>query len=89
VQLPVGLFVEAKISGKVVDALVSIPRTALRADNRVMVIDSSDRLHFRSVVVYKASNEEILLSSGLDAGERINVSPLQFVVEGMSVRVIE
>ena len=89
VRLPVGLFVEAEIDGRSVDDLVSIPRTALRADNTVMVIDDNNQLHFRDVDVFKLSAEDVLVSGGLSAGERINTSPLQFVVEGMPVRVVD
>jgi len=45
VRLPVGLFVGAAIQGRKVDDLVSIPRTALRPDNSVMVIDDDDRAY--------------------------------------------
>ncbi|MCH1553159.1 MAG: efflux RND transporter periplasmic adaptor subunit [Luminiphilus sp.] len=89
VRLPVGLFVDAVITGRVVDNLVSVPRTALRPDNSVMVIDDGDQLHFRDVTIFKLSDSDVLISEGLASGERINISPLQFVVEGMPVTVID
>ncbi len=69
--------------------MVSIPRSALRPDNSVMVIDDSDKLHFRDVSVFKLSDNDVLISEGLASGERISISPLQFVVEGMPVTVID
>ena len=89
VRLPVGLFVGAAIQGRKVDDLVSIPLTALRPDNSVMVIDDDDRLRFRDVTVFKLSDSDVLISEGLASGERISISPLQFVVEGMPVTVID
>ena len=89
VQLPVGLFVDAVITGQTVDNLVSVPRTALRPDNSVMVIDDDNQLHFRDVTVFKLSDSDVLISEGLASGERISISPLQFVVEGMPVTVID
>ena len=89
VRLPVGLFVDAVISGRTVDNLVSVPRTALRPDNSVMVIDDGNQLHFRDVTVFKLSDSDVLISEGLASGERISISPLQFVVEGMPVTVID
>lgn len=89
VRLPVGLFVGAAIQGRKVDGLVSVPRTALRPDNSVMVIDDDDRLRFRDVTVFKLSDSDVLISEGLASGERISISPLQFVVEGMPVTVID
>ena len=89
VRLPVGLFVDAVIDGRTVNNLVSVPRTALRPDNSVMVIDDNDKLHFRDVAVFKLSDDDVLISEGLTSGERISISPLQFVVEGMPVTVID
>jgi hypothetical protein len=77
------------IDGRTVDNLVSVPRTALRPDNSVMVIDDNDKLHFRDVSVFKLSDDDVLISEGLTSGERISISPLQFVVEGMPVTVID
>lgn len=89
VRLPVGLFVDAVIQGRTVDNLVSIPRTALRPDNSVMVIDDDERLHFRDVSVFKLSDSNAIIANGLASGDRISISRLQFVVEGMPVTVIE
>ena len=89
VRLPVGLFVNATIQGRTVDDLVSIPRTALRSGNNVMVIDENNRLQFREVQIFRLSETHALISGGLNTGERISISALQFVVEGMPVQVIQ
>ena len=89
VRLPVGLFVDATIEGRSVNNVVSIPRTALRPEGSVMVIDDEERLHFRDVSVFKLSDSDAIISDGLASGERISISPLQFVVEGMPVTVID
>jgi RND family efflux transporter MFP subunit len=88
-RLPIGLFVNATIQGRSVDGLVSIPRTALRSNNNVMVIDENSRLRFREVQVFRLSETHALISGGLSSGERISISALQFVVEGMPVQVIQ
>ena len=88
-RLPVGLFVNATIQGRTVDDLVSIPRTALRSGNNVMVIDKNNRLRFREVQIFRLSETHALISAGLNSGERISISALQFVVEGMPVQVIQ
>ena len=88
VRLPVGLFVDAAIEGRTVDNLVSVPRTALRPDNSVMIINERNQLEFRDVSIFKLSDSDVLISEGLLSGERISISPLQFVVEGMPVTVI-
>ena len=87
-RLPLGLFVTATIEGRTLDELISLPRTALRDDETVMVIDDDNKLHFRTIEVFRLGDEEVIVSAGLQAGERVCVSPLQFVVEGMAVTVI-
>jgi multidrug efflux pump subunit AcrA (membrane-fusion protein) len=82
-----GLFVDATILGREVDDVVVLPRSTLRDGNRVLVVDAEDRLHFRDVEVLRATGDRAVISGGLQAGERVCVSPIDVVVEGMQVRV--
>jgi len=86
--LAVGLFVEAEIKGKLVRDVVVIPRSALRGTESVLMIDDENKLHFRIVEVLRKDSETVIISSGLEQGERICISPLEAVVEGMKVRVL-
>jgi RND family efflux transporter MFP subunit len=83
--LVVGLYVEADIGGKIVDNAIVLPRAALRGTNRVLVV-SDERLYFRDVVVLRTDTERVIITSGLKPGERVCISPLDVVVEGMRVR---
>jgi len=87
--LAAGLFVRAEIEGHTRDGIVVLPRQALRRDGRVLVIDAEDRLRFREIEVLRATREELLVSGGLEAGERVCLSPLEAVSDGMLVRVAE
>jgi RND family efflux transporter MFP subunit len=87
--LAVGMFVEAEIIGRRVDDVAVIPRSALRGDERVLIIDKDNKLHFRTVEVLRADFETVIISSGLNEGERICISPLEAVVDGMEVRIVE
>jgi multidrug efflux pump subunit AcrA (membrane-fusion protein) len=83
---PVGLFVQAEIAGVAEDDIVVLPRTALRNEDQVLVIDTENRLHFRSVEVLRVYRDDVFVSGGLEPGELVSVSPLQTVVEGMRVQ---
>jgi hypothetical protein len=85
--LAVGLFVEAEIRGRRVEAAVTLPRSALRDGDRVLVVDAGGRLHFRDVEVLRKEREEVVIGDGLTAGEDVVVSPLPAVVNGMEVNV--
>ena len=85
--LPMGLFLEAEIEGKTVDDAIVLPRAALRTDGSVLVVTSDDRIDIRAVEILRIGSEEAILSGGLASGERVCVSPLAAVVDGMRVRV--
>jgi multidrug efflux pump subunit AcrA (membrane-fusion protein) len=85
--LAVGLFVEAEIQGRRVENAVTLPRSALRGGDRVLVVDAENRMHFRDVVLLRSQREDVVIGGGLAAGEDVVVSPLSAVVDGMAVRV--
>lgn len=87
--LAVGMFVQAEIDGRVVRDVVALPRTALRSDSTVFVIDSADRLRFREVDVLRRQRERVLVRAGLEDGERVCVSTLETAVNGMQVQVTD
>ena len=87
--LPVGLFVNADIEGVEATDIVDLPRNALRRGNRVVIVDEEDRLQYRQIVPLRLYRDRVLVEHGLRAGERVCVSPLQTVIEGMRVRPID
>lgn len=84
--LAVGLFVNAEIEGLTAEDVVVLPRSALRDGNRVLVVDAEDRLHYRTIEPLRLYQDEVFVRGGLDAGERVCISPIQTVVEGMPVK---
>lgn len=85
--LAVGLFVEAEIEGREVNDVFVIPRSALRGRNQVLVIDDGLQLRVREVEVLRTDRENVFISSGLAAGERICTSPVSYGADGMRVHV--
>ena len=89
VPLNVGLFVNAEIEGLLVEDVVVMPRNALRNGNRVLVVDDDNRLHYRDIEPLRLYRDQVLIQSGLQAGERVCVSPLQTAIEGMAVQPVD
>jgi RND family efflux transporter MFP subunit len=83
---PVGLFVQAEIDGIAKENVIVLPRSALRNGNQVLVVDTENRLHFRTVEVLRVYRDDVFVTGGLDSNERVSVSSLQTVVEGMRVQ---
>jgi RND family efflux transporter MFP subunit len=86
--LAVGLFVEAEIEGQQIEHAVLLPRSALRSDERVLIVDAESKLRFRSVEIARRIGDELVISGGIEAGELVVVSPLQTVSDGMAVRAL-
>ena len=88
IPLPIGLFVQAEISGKQVDDLIALPRSVIRNGNQVLIVDSENKMYYRDVEIFRLEDNRVLISGGLVPGERICVSPIQAVVDGMSVQPV-
>jgi len=81
-----GLFVDASIEGRALPAAVMLPRAALHPGPRVFVLGPDERLQLRPVQVLQSDREDVVLGGGLEAGERVVVSPLELPVEGMRLK---
>lgn len=85
--LSVGLFVKAEIEGINVDNVVIVPRSALRENSQVLVVDKENKLRFRTVEVLRIAQDKVYINAGLKTGEKICVSALNSPLEGMQVRL--
>jgi RND family efflux transporter MFP subunit len=83
--LPVGLFVNARIEGRLIEDVVTVPRSALREGGRVLVVEEGNRLRYRAVEVLRLQDDTVLISSGIKDGDLICISQLDAVVDGMRV----
>ena len=87
--LIVGMFVDVQILGREVDDVRRVPRRAVRPGNLVWVVDGDQILRVRPVQVAHTSKEEMLVRIDMEPGEKIVVSQLTGVTNGMKVRVAE
>ncbi|MEN8007299.1 MAG: efflux RND transporter periplasmic adaptor subunit [Candidatus Krumholzibacteriota bacterium] len=82
-----GMFVDVLFQTDPPAGAVVIPRTALRPGDQVWVVDEERNLRIRDVQVARAGVEQAIITEGLASGDRICTSNLQYVTEGMPVRV--
>ncbi len=85
--LAVGMYVRAEIEGAMVSDVVLLPRAAVRVDGRVLVVDEQQRLRYREIEILRATRDTLVVRSGLHDGERVVLSALDAVTDGMVVRV--
>ncbi|MCV6625175.1 MAG: efflux RND transporter periplasmic adaptor subunit [Cellvibrionaceae bacterium] len=86
--LAVGLYVKAQVYGETLEQALAIPRAALRAGNKIYVVDENKRLDVREVQVIEKSPERALIRGAVQAGEQVVVSPLRNPSQGMAVNTM-
>ena len=88
IPLPIGLYVEADIQGRTVENIISLPRSVIRNNNQVLIVDAENKMYYREVEIFRLEEQQVLISSGILPGERICISPIQAVVDGMAVQPV-
>jgi RND family efflux transporter MFP subunit len=86
VALIPGTFVQATVEGRTIPSVHSIPRSALRDDGTVLLLDAKNLLEIRLVTVFQRTGNEVLIDSGLRDGDRLITTPLVTIVPGMPLR---
>ena len=66
-----------------------LPAAAVRDDDHVYLVNAEDRLVVRAVEVVRRDRERAVIAGGLEDGDRIIVSPLRAVSDGMRLRTVE
>lgn len=64
-----------------------IPRKAMH-QGRVYIADANDRLEIRAVEIEFGQEDVVVVRSGIDEGERVIITDLTPVIEGMPLQVI-
>ncbi|MFT6818287.1 MAG: RND family efflux transporter MFP subunit [Myxococcota bacterium] len=80
-------FVDVALAGITLNDSVTLPPEAVEDGNKVWIVDAEDTLQRRTVEVAWRLPEAVVLRGGLEAGDRVVVSPLVFPVEGQTVTV--
>lgn len=86
--LPLGLFVEARIPGLPVASAVRLPSSALQSDESVFVLVDNG-LRRRQVKVAHRTGDTVVISDGLESGDRVVTTRLEVMFEGMKVEPVD
>ncbi len=84
-----GLFVQAAVEGRTIRDAVRVPLKAFYGEDRLVLVGPDNRLKFRTVNVLRRQGDEAIVTAGLDQGERICLTPIEAVIEGMEVKIRE
>lgn len=84
-----GSYVDVEIEAPPLDGVVELPRLALREGERVYVMQPDGTLAVRTVEIAWSEAEHVLVSSGLESGDRVITSRVPNAVDGLPLRTAE
>jgi len=86
--LQIGQFVEADIQGRQLQDVFVLPRSAVEIGDTVLMVTEDQHIERRAVQVILRKGEKVVVSAGLQAGERISLTSMPFAREGTLVSVL-
>jgi RND family efflux transporter MFP subunit len=83
-------FRDAGVSGSVAARTVTLPRSAVQQQEGrdVVLVVQNGRAERRAVTISSSLNDEVAVSAGVAAGERVIIDPPQSIVDGSAVKVV-
>lgn len=84
-----GLFIQAGIQGKKMDRVTKIPRSTLRPDNTLLIMNADNELEIIPVKLARTLHHSILVSEGLRDGTKVIISPIETPIPGMKLALQE
>lgn len=84
--LATGTFVEVRIKGKKLKDVFIIPRTTLRDNSTVWIMDNNNKLRIQKVTPVRMEKDEVIINIGLSDGEEIIVTNISGAANGMKLR---
>lgn len=88
IPLLLGNYVRAEIEAGTLENVLAIPRTALRQDDRIWVVNGDNEMQIRDTKILWTHNETILVSNVIEDGEHLIVSSLRSALPGMKVEPV-
>jgi len=85
--LKIGEYVAAKISGKMISGALIIPNKTIYQGSYVYLVKDG-LLQRRDITIAWHNNDDTLISSGLQAGDRVVLTPLGQVPSGTPVNIV-
>ena len=89
VPLLLGSYVRVEIAGPMLEDVMELPRSVIRAEETIWVMDSKNRLEIRPVEILVSRPDTVVVASILKPDEEIVASPLPVALEGMDLERID
>ena len=86
-MLLIGEFVRVSIEGEELHNVYRVPRSALRNDREVWIVDGESKLAIRPVKTIWRDQDTVVFQDGFKSGEALVISDIPAPVAGMDLRV--
>lgn len=88
--LKLGQFLRARVSGRLLEDRIVVPRSVVRDDDHVYVISSSNRLVRKSVRIVRADakSDRVVIEGDVMKGDVLCITPVPFAVDGIEVNAV-
>ena len=86
-MLLIGEFVRVSIEGEELHNVYRVPRSALRNDREVWIVDEESKLAMRPVKTIWRDQDTVVVQDGFKPGEALVISDIPAPVAGMDLRV--
>lgn len=84
--LQLGMFVDVELQGITIKDAFAVPRSAIRDDNAVWLIDSKQRLHMQAITVVRKESQQVVIT-GITNEDYVITSAISGAAEGMKLRL--
>ena len=82
-----GQFVEAHVTSRQQENLMVLPRSLLRLDNTVLIVNDNREIEIKPVEVARTTASHVYLAGGIDEGSLVVTSAVPNPYNGMKVRL--
>lgn len=87
--LAIGTFVNVAIKGRTLKDIFIIPRTAFRDNSTVWLMGKDSKLYIKNVVAVRTEKQDVIISKGLNNGDKIILTNISGAADGMKLRTVK
>jgi len=87
-EIRIGTFVNAKVVGKKLTNIISIPMSAVYSGNSIYLLDENNQLVIQQISVLRTDSRFVYTEESIPDNKRLIVTKLATPVSGMTLRVI-
>ncbi|HBW99284.1 MAG TPA: efflux RND transporter periplasmic adaptor subunit, partial [Pseudoalteromonas sp.] len=81
-----GSYINATIKGRALDNAIIVPHHLVK-NNKIAILNDDHTLSFKTLNIVREQNGMVIADQGLNSGEQLITSALEYPTEGMAVKL--